>query len=115
MKKNKDKEIVLLTAYFTMVACFSAIAGYNKTKVYDGKIVEISEIKNQRENYFKFYIDRDGHESSYENILEVSENILTEVSIADQLKKGSQVKYKAGKEAGISLNNILEIDGVKTR
>ncbi len=115
MKKDKNQELAFKLALFlTVVACCSSI-GHKKNKVYEGKIVEVSEIKTEKENCFYFYIDRNGNESNFENILEVDEEILTESSIADQLKEGSQLKYKAGRAARIYLKDILEIDGVKTR
>ena len=84
----------------------------------EGKIVKKIEIKTAKHDTVDFFIDRDGDESTIENFIKVTKDELKNDSIFNQLKEGAQLKYKdtsLGAGCDISLNNILEINGVKTR
>ena len=86
--------------------------------IHEGKIIKQMEVKTTKCDTVNFFIDRDGDESTTEDFIKVRKNELKNYSIFDLLKEGTQLKYKdtsLGAGCERSLNNILEIDGVKTR
>ncbi|MGN0929994.1 MAG: hypothetical protein ACI4N3_05125 [Alphaproteobacteria bacterium] len=84
--------------------------------IYEGKIVKKFEVKS-KEDYVMFLIDNNGDENTIENKIILDKQDLPRFPIANQLKEGAQLKYKANEGDMLIpyVEYILEIDGVKQR
>ncbi|MGN0929995.1 MAG: hypothetical protein ACI4N3_05130 [Alphaproteobacteria bacterium] len=78
----------------------------------DGTVVDRFEVVAKNQYVF---IDNDGDEDTIENILFLRKEDLENYPVLDQLQKGSQIKYKTGKNEWVYLKNVLEVDGVKQK